>query len=333
MLLLYNMDNEQRTINMSRNDLVENRDKLIEILGNILCEHALAIIKHLEIGAYIVSPERQILFWNDKACEITGYTYEEVVGMSCQDNILRHVDDVGTELCFQGCPLFETIKDGKVRKARVYLRHKSGYRTPVKVETLPIKVNNEIKGAIEFFQEDTEELNLLEELRQTREKALICPLTGIGNRRYTEQTLEDRLEEMKRMGSTLGVFFIDIDNFKNINDTYGHPIGDIVLKMVARTLTNIMRPYDFVGRWGGEEIVAIVPHVKQEELFELGERFRKLIALSNFKITQGRLGVTVSIGVTLSKEDDTVNSIIERADQMMYESKRKGKNQVTVYSD
>lgn len=277
---------------MSEGRIVEN--KISEkILKKILCKQALEIIKNLEMGAYVVSPERQILFWNDKACEITGYNSNEVVGMFCQDNILRHVDDHGTELCLHNCPLLETIQDGKIRKARVYLRHKSGYRMPIKVETLPIRENDEIKGAIEFFQEDTEELNLLEELRRTREKALICPLTEIGNRRYTEQVLEDRLAEMKRMNSALGVFFIDVDDFKHINDTYGHPIGDIVLKMVARTLTNIMRPYDFLGRWGGEEIVAIVPHVKQEELFELGERLRKLIALSNFKTTHVRLGVTV----------------------------------------
>jgi len=303
-----------------------------EKVEDLLSEQAIEIVQHLEIGAYIVSPEREILFWNDKAYEITGYTCEEVAGAFCQDNILRHVDDHATELCIHGCPLLETIKDGKIRKARVYLRHKAGYRMPVKIETLPIKVNNEIKGAIEFFQEDTEELNLLEELRRTREKALICPLTEVGNRRYTEQVLEDRLEEMKRMNSSLGLFFIDIDDFKHINDTYGHPIGDIVLKMVARTLVSIMRPYDFVGRWGGEEIVAIVPHVKQEELFELGERLRKLISASSIKTTQGRLGVTVSIGATISLEEDTINSIIDRADKMMYESKRNGKNRVTVYS-
>lgn len=303
-----------------------------EKLEDIISEQAIEIVKHLEIGAYIVSTAREICFWNKKAEEITGYSHEEVEGSRCQDNLLRHVDDHGTELCLYGCPLLETIKDGKIRKARVYLRHKAGYRMPVRVETLPLKVNGEIKGAIEFFFEDTEEVNLLEELRRTREKALICPLTEIGNRRYTEQILEDRLEEMKRLKSNLGLFFIDIDNFKHVNDTYGHAVGDIVLKMVTRTLVSIMRPYDFVGRWGGKEIVAIVPHVKQEELFELGERLRKLISASSIKTTQGRLGVTVSIGATLSNEKDTVTSIIERADKMMYESKRNGKNRVTVYS-
>ncbi|MGC9052616.1 MAG: diguanylate cyclase [Candidatus Hydrogenedens sp.] len=303
-----------------------------EKVEDILSEQAIEIIKNLDVGAYVVSPEREILFWNDKASEITGYNDNEVVGSLCQDNLLRHVDDNGTELCIHGCPLLETIKDGQIRKTRVYLRHKAGYRMPVKVKTLPIKINNEIKGAVEFFQEDTEELNLLEELRRTREKALICPLTEIGNRRYTEQMLKDRLEEMNRLKSSLGLFFIDIDDFKHINDTYGHPIGDIVLKMVARTLVSIMRPYDFVGRWGVEEIVAIVPHVKQEELFELGERFRKLISASSIKTMQGRLGVTVSIGATVSCVEDTVYSIIERADRMMYESKRNGKNRVTIYS-
>lgn len=301
-----------------------------EKIEEILSQPAIDIIKHLEVGAYVVSPDREICLWNEKAKEITGYSPEEVEGSKCQDNILRHVDDNATELCIHGCPLLETIKDGQIRKARVYLRHKMGFRLPVRIETIPIRVNNEIKGAIEFFQEDTEELNLMEELRKVREKALICPLTEIGNRKYTEQILEDRLAEMKRLNSHLGLFFIDIDDFKHINDTYGHPIGDIVLKMVARTLVNVMRPYDFVGRWGGEELVAIIPHVKQEELFELGERFRKLIAVSSFKTTQGNLGVTVSIGATLSREDDTIHSIIERADKMMYESKRAGKNRVTV---
>ncbi len=309
---------------------MEVKEKTRELLEDILTEQAIDIIKNLDLGVYVVSPEREILFWNKKANEIAGYVNDEVIGIFCQDNLLRHVDDNGTELCVHGCPLLETIKDGQIREARVYLRHKSGYRLPVRVKTIPVKKNNEVKGAIEFFQEDSEEINLLDELRRTREKALICPLTEIGNRRYTEQILEDRLSEMKRLNSKLGVFFIDIDDFKKINDTYGHPVGDIVLKMVTRTLVSIMRPYDFVGRWGGEEIVAIVPHIKKIELFDLGERFRKLVSASSIKIAQGRLGVTVSIGATISHENDTVLSIIKRADQLMYESKRNGKNRVTV---
>lgn len=305
-----------------------NCEELEEILTRQTCD----IIRHLDVGAYVVSPDRTILLWNDKSKEITGYYPEEVEGTHCQDNILKHVDDNGTELCLGECPLAKTLKDGKVRRAKVYLRHKLGYRLPVRVETVPLYLDGEIKGAVEFFLEDTEEINLLEELREAREKALVCALTEVGNRRFAEQVLAERLAEMKRLKSNLGLFFIDIDDFKKINDTYGHPIGDLVLKMVARTLVNIMRPYDFIGRWGGEEFIVVLPHIKQSELFPIGERFRKLISASSFRIPNGRIGVTISIGATLSRDDDTVESIVKRADEMMYISKRDGKNKVTVYS-
>ncbi len=304
-----------------------------ERLREIMSQQACDIIKNLDIGAYVVSSDRTILLWNEKSREITGYYPEEVEGMHCQDNILKHVDDDGTELCLCECPLAKTLKDGEVRRAKVYLRHKLGYRLPVRVETVPLYLDGKIKGAVEFFMEATEELDLLEELREAREKALVCALTEVGNRRFAEQMIKDRLEEMKRLKSSLGLFFIDIDDFKKINDTYGHPIGDLVLKMVARTLVNIMRPYDFVGRWGGEEFVVLIPHIKRDELFPIGERFRKIVSSSSFRIPNGRIGVTISVGATHSREDDTVESIVKRADEMMYISKKSGKNKVTVYSE
>ncbi|MCX8064330.1 MAG: diguanylate cyclase, partial [Candidatus Hydrogenedentes bacterium] len=203
-----------------------------EMLGEVINQQTCDIIKNLDIGAYVVSTDRSILLWNEKSREITGYYPEEVEGSHCQDNILKHVDDNGTELCLSECPLAKTLKDGKVRRAKVYLRHKLGYRLPVRVEVVPLLSDGEIKGAVEFFMEDTEEINLLEELREAREKALVCALTEVGNRRFAEQVIEDRLAEMKRLKSSMGLFFIDIDDFKKVNDTYGHPIGDLVLKMV-----------------------------------------------------------------------------------------------------
>lgn len=309
----------------------KEKENVKDELHYLLSEQAFEIIKNLEVGVYVVSPERKILFWNDKATEITGYKPEEVIGTQCQDDLLKHVDGEGTELCLNNCPLVETIKDGQVRKALVYLRHKFGYRLPVRIKTLPVWVDKKIKGAIEFFQENTEELNLLEELRESRERTLMCPLTEIGNRRYIELVLTHRLAEAKRLGNKLGVLFIDIDDFKHVNDASGHLIGDIVLQMVARTIVKTIRPYDFVGRWGGEEMVVVAPHVNQDELYALGERIRNLISTSSIKTMHAHLGVTISVGATLSQNEDTADSIIERADQMMYESKRNGKNQVTIY--
>lgn len=141
--------------------------------------------------------------------------------------------------------------------------------------------------------------------------------------------MEARLEERGRYGIPFGVMFMDIDDFKTVNDCYGHDTGDRVLQFVARTLNANSRPFDLYGRWGGEEFVGIARNVTPADLKQMGQRLRKLVERSFLVVEDRRLQVTISIGATLATDCDTIESLIHRSDALMYQSKAAGKNRLT----
>ena len=140
------------------------------------------------------------------------------------------------------------------------------------------------------------------------------------------------LEELKRYGWPLGAVFIDIDHFKRVNDSHGHDAGDAVLKTVARTLLESSRGFDILGRWGGEEFLGLIQNVDEDRLGAVSERLRALVAASSVRHDDAEIRVTVSIGATLARNDDTPEELVKRADSLMYESKRTGRDRVTLAS-
>jgi diguanylate cyclase (GGDEF)-like protein len=124
---------------------------------------------------------------------------------------------------------------------------------------------------------------------------------------------------------------MDIDHFKQCNDMHGHDVGDKVLRMVASTLYYSMRKTDVVGRWGGEEFLAIIYDVTSlEELRSIAEKLRMLVESSRLDVADKSLIITVSVGATLLLPHDTPDAVVRRADQLMYQSKQDGRNRVTV---
>jgi diguanylate cyclase (GGDEF)-like protein/PAS domain S-box-containing protein len=287
-------------------------------------------IENLFEGVYTCDVNRKILYWNQGAETITGYKSSEIIKRSCFDNILNHVDENGVGLCFDGCPLKATIEDGVGREASVYLQHKSGHRVPVKVRTIPLRNHeNNIVGALELFTENKDENSLRNSLESYKKQSSEDPLTKTANRRYLVAIAESKIREFKTMGTTFGIAFLDIDNFKLVNDTYGHEVGDKVLKILAETIQSNFRRHDFLGRWGGEEFVIVFSDVNRDGLMIASEKIRNLVAASSLRLSDHDLKITISIGATVVTEDDTPESIITRADQLMYSSKRNGKNIVT----
>jgi diguanylate cyclase (GGDEF)-like protein/PAS domain S-box-containing protein len=288
-------------------------------------------MENLYEGVYVVDKDRKILFWNEGCEKITGYQSSEVVNTFCFNNILQHVDQSGKSLCAVECPLSGTIDSGKVLERDVFLHHKMGYRVPVTVKSIPVfdEFKNVI-AAIEVFTDARFKESKLEENRQLKKIIDIDPLTKIYNRRFIDFQLETVLKEYEEFKSPFGIIFIDIDHFKNVNDTYGHTVGDEILKVVTKTIGNNIRPSDVVGRFGGEEFIVIAKRIELNTLKVLCERIRVLCKNSYYNFKKKKLSVTISIGATLYNGSETINELIARADKLMYKSKDTGRNKCTV---
>jgi len=290
------------------------------------------LLDNLYDGVYFVDRDRKITYWNKGAERITGYSTEEVVGRCCSENILMHVDDAGRQLCLGGCPLAKTIEDEQEREAEIYLHHKMGHRVPVRVRVTPLRDDaGKLIGGVEVFSDNSSNINAYQRIEALERVAFLDPLTGVGNRRYTEMILEGRLNEFHRYGWSFAVLYLDIDHFKQVNDTYGHDVGDQALKVVARTLLNNLRSFDFIGRWGGEEFFGIMVNVDESQLAQIANKFRFLVEHSTIPVGPKMIHVTISIGATLARREDTLEKLVKRADDLLYQSKTKGRNRVTVY--
>jgi diguanylate cyclase (GGDEF)-like protein len=241
-----------------------------------------------------------------------------------------HCNKEGTILCLDACPAAATMYDGKRRQAEIFFHHKQGHRVPVRVRVSPLHDDQgNVIGCIEIFSENYATTSLQQQVDELRQQMLLCPLTEIGNRRYLELKLDSRLAEFRRYGWPFGIVFADIDHFKQINDTHGHQVGDQALVLVARTLRNSLRGCDHLGRWGGEEFMAIVSNSNDTILQELSERCRSLIASSSIFLNGVTINVTVSIGATSVRPGEALEDVLGRADKLLYDSKNRGRNTVT----
>ncbi len=299
--------------------MIQNTDFYREILDN------------LYDGVYFLDRNRRITYWSKGAERITGFTSAEVVGKSCADDILTHVDEAGARLCVVGCPVAATIQDGLSRTAEIFLHHKDGHRVSVYVRAAALRdAEGRVTGAVEIFSDNSARLAALERIRELEAVAYLDSLTGLANRRYAEIALQTRFDEMQRYGWRFGVILIDLDHFKQINDTHGHAVGDQVLAMVARTLLGNARSFDVVGRWGGEEFLVVAANVDWQKLSAAANRFRMLVERSYLMLNAQIVRTTISGGATLAQPEDTVETLLKRADNLLYQSKANGRNRMTL---
>lgn len=168
--------------------------------------------------------------------------------------------------------------------------------------------------------------------------ATLDALTGFNNRRQLEERIKQEVSSAKRQKRNLCAIMTDVDFFKSANDTYGHAVGDLVLKTIARVIKMQLRDYDIAGRYGGEEFSIILPYTKLSEAQMVAERLRKAVEKTkidiskvNSDVTEKNIGVTISLGVAEYSPDDDENTLLQKADKALYKAKENGRNRVEIY--
>ena len=178
--------------------------------------------------------------------------------------------------------------------------------------------------------------NLQQSLEAIRAESLTDPLTGLGNRKYFDRSIEMAVQAALADGEPLSLLMFDIDHFKSFNDSYGHLTGDQVLRLVGMSLKQTIKGQDITARYGGEEFAVVLPNTALRQALTVADHIRRAVMAKELKkkSTGEILGrVTISVGVSMLKPGDDTDSLIERADACLYAAKRNGRNRVICEAD
>lgn len=289
------------------------------------------MLENLYDGVCFIDLEKRIIYWNRGAERITGRLARQLYGLVVGSDLLQQYNEDGLPLTDEACPILATLADSQAREAEVYLRHAEGYLIPVLVKTFPLhNTERQMIGVAEIFSDNPNLLRTRLREKRLEQTTAYDALTLIGNRKHLERKLQAAFMEFQSSGNPIGILFADIDHFKTFNDTYGHNVGDKVLRAVANTLRHNLRDTDTCGRWGGEEFLVILHNMDWRLLENIAEKLRLLVNQAIVEIDHQPHTVTISIGGTLARPNDTLETLIHRADKLMYSSKRTGRNRVSI---
>lgn len=278
-------------------------------------------------GIYGVDRAGLCTFVNPAALNILGYTKDEVLGKD-QHAMFHHHHTDGSNYPREECPIYLTSQDGVRREVEEAFIRKNGEIFPVQMTITPMHDNSQLVGAEVIFQDIAKRKEMELELIQL---ATTDSLTGMANRRHFLEQLDRELAHIKRFGKPASFLMVDIDHFKNVNDTYGHATGDSVLKHFAQLAKLRLRSVDLFGRLGGEEFGILLPGTPAAGALLFAERFRQFVAETPAQSGAGPITFTISIGVAEFDPDDAAaDSILARADDALYRAKEGGRNRVEV---
>ncbi|MDD3534686.1 MAG: diguanylate cyclase [Candidatus Cloacimonetes bacterium] len=200
----------------------------------------------------------------------------------------------------------------------------------ISIDTL-VSAENELQRINQELSQSNQEL--IELNHKLNRMARRDQLTGLYNRRVLDENLEYEMERSRRNKRGFTLAMADLDDFKKVNDTYGHPCGDEVLKAVAKTMKEALRTVDTVGRWGGEEFLVILPETSAEDAAKVLNRIREKIKDLVVNCEENQISISISIGMSSCDRDCPKDEIIKEADLALYEAKKRGKNRVICYQN
>jgi diguanylate cyclase (GGDEF)-like protein/PAS domain S-box-containing protein len=289
------------------------------------------LLDQVEDGVYCLDKDRRIVFWGNGSETATGLARAEVLGKQCPEDLVLLVDEEGKPVDAEKCPIVATLKDGTLRSANLFLRHKDGYRLPVSLRVVPvIREDGEIIGTAQIFTDMSPKISIPMNITDLEHQGLVDNETGIPGRKFLEMHLAARLDEYQRLGLPFGLVYADVDNYGKILERYGRFNAAKVLRMIALTFHKNIRYFDIVGRWDAEEFLIIFLNIDESRLDIVANKLRLLVAESYISVETGVLNATVSMGACLVQRYDSVDGLVKRAEQLMMHSKWRGRNKVSM---
>lgn len=282
------------------------------------------IMSNLDKAMYIVDKNRKMLFFNMAAETLTGYKAKDVIGEKCFDSSLNPVDKDGNIMSLDTCLLIDPKFGNTTFETNVYLQHKKGFRFPVTIKSIPYLEDNVVVGAVEVINDKTKRKPSIDKRKYVQKLNMTDSLTQTLNRNFLDIKLEKSLEPNK----SYGLLFIDLDDFKQINDKHGHLVGDSVLEVVSKTLLYNTTSDEYVIRFGGEEFVIIIEAKDIKEAEYKANNLRVIINSSYIESID--YYPSVSVGVTMLNKYKDIDYSINKADIAMYAAKNSGKNKIFV---
>lgn len=279
-------------------------------------------------GLLVMDNAGRITFANKAVTTMLGYELDEMLGQDMHE--LMHVNADGTQAPRSECKMLKVLETGATyRSLEEIFRRKDGSLLPVSVSASVLVTNTDSSGIVVAFHDITEIKHFERELER---RAQTDVLTELNNRRYFYELAEQELLRARRYGKSLAFLMLDVDHFKQVNDTYGHYAGDAVLRKLSEVCLHTLREIDIVGRFGGEEFVVLMPETEAAHALDAAERLRLEIAAADVVIDSGEsIRFTVSIGVTcLCADDENIDAVLKRADTALYQVKKAGRNQVML---
>jgi diguanylate cyclase (GGDEF)-like protein/PAS domain S-box-containing protein len=293
------------------------------------------MIKFSAVPIFVLDKNHVVANWN-KACEImTGIKAQKVVGTSDHWQAFYPskrscLADLVLDGAYDSFPQFYEAFDTSTFlhdgvRSEGWFDNVGGKRRYLIFDAVPIYNRaKELVAVIETLQDFSERKKLEEKLGRL---ATTDALTGLCNRHRFNELLEQEVARARRYHAPLSLIMFDLDYFKNINDTYGHAVGDQVLQAVAEIIRKNIRATDWVGRWGGEEFMVLCPEATEKDAVFTAEKLRGLVENHTFETVKM---ITVSCGVTRFKAHDSVDTFVSRADDGLYRAKEKGRNIVEI---
>ena len=307
---------------------ITERKTFEEALERLSRQHEM-VLKSAGEGIFGLDLDGNATFVNPAAARITGWEAEELVGRP-QHDLLHHTKPDGSPYPREECPIHAAFEDGTThsRDDEVFWR-KDGTSFPVEYMSSPILQDGQVIGAVVTFKDITRRKAIE---RQLHHQAFYDPLTGLPNRVLFMERLEHASTRANRRDSRVAVLFVDVDNFKVINDSLGHKAGDQLLKAVAERVRIYLRPEDTAARLGGDEFTILV-----EDVTSIGEGVRIAERLADvlrppFALEEQEVFITTSIGIALnSPTQERAEDLLRHADLAMYRAKHNGKARYEVF--